>query len=113
MQFSRKLRDRVISGRITVSFRLWQRPKVQAGGNYRVGYVQIKIDALDVMPFAAVTADDVRRSGEDDRETLRRRPPTPGRSMTTPSCIEWNSTSSIALLPDESCIHCGAARDGL
>jgi hypothetical protein len=46
---------------------------VTVGGNYRVAHVHIHIDAIDVMPFAAMTADDVRRSGEDDRETLRRR----------------------------------------
>lgn len=73
VQFSRELRDRVISGRITVSFRLWQRPQVKVGGRYRVGHVQIHIDALNAMPFVAVTADDVWRSGEDDREKLRRR----------------------------------------
>ena len=73
MQFSRELRDGVISGRITVSFRLWQRPQVKVGGRYPVGPVHIHVDALDVMPFAAVSPDDVRRSGEVDRETLRRR----------------------------------------
>ena len=34
MQFSRDLRDDVITGDITVSFRLWRRPKVKAGGWY-------------------------------------------------------------------------------
>jgi hypothetical protein len=32
MNFSRELRDDVISGDITVSFRLWQRPQVRVGG---------------------------------------------------------------------------------
>jgi hypothetical protein len=37
MQFSRDLRDEVIAGDITVSFRLWSRPKVKTGGRYPVG----------------------------------------------------------------------------
>jgi hypothetical protein len=73
VEFSRDLRDDVISGDITVSFRLWRRPKVKVGGRYPVGPAHIEIDSLELMPFASVTADDVRRSGEPDRESLRRR----------------------------------------
>jgi hypothetical protein len=73
MQFSPDLRDMVSSGRITVSFRLWSRPKVKVGGRYRVGSTTIEIDEIDLMPFHAITAADVRRAGEKDREALRRR----------------------------------------
>jgi hypothetical protein len=73
MQFSPDLRDRVASGRITVSFRLWKRPQVKVGGSYRVGSAAIKIDDIDLLPFHAITDDDLRRSGETDREALRRR----------------------------------------
>ena len=73
MDFSRELRDDVISGDITVSFRLWRRPKVRAGGRYPVGPAHIEIDSVELMPFASITAADVRRSGEQDRESLRRR----------------------------------------
>jgi hypothetical protein len=73
VEFSKELRDDVIAGAITVSFRLWQRPKVRVGGRYRVGAAQIEVDAVELLPFAAITAADVRRSGETDRETLRRR----------------------------------------
>jgi hypothetical protein len=34
MEFSPELRDGVLSGDITVSFRLWQRPRVRQGGRY-------------------------------------------------------------------------------
>jgi hypothetical protein len=37
MELSRELRGDVISGDITVSFRLWRRPKVREGGRYPVG----------------------------------------------------------------------------
>ncbi|HMG61461.1 MAG TPA: ASCH domain-containing protein [Streptosporangiaceae bacterium] len=73
MEFSRDLRDDVIAGDITVSYRLWQRPRVRAGGRYRVGPAEIEVDSVELVPFAAITPDDVRRSGEPDRETLRQR----------------------------------------
>ena len=73
MEFSRELRDAVVSGDITVSFRLWRRPKVKEGGRYPVGPAQIEVDDVELVPFASITADDVRRSGEKDREALRRR----------------------------------------
>jgi hypothetical protein len=60
MQFSVDLRDRVADGTITVSYRLWSRPKVKLGGVYRSGSVMI-------------TDADLARTGEPDREALRRR----------------------------------------
>ncbi len=73
MEFSRDLRDAVISGDITVSFRLWRRPQVKEGGRYAVGPAQIEVDCVELVPFASITAADIRRSGEKDRESLRRR----------------------------------------
>jgi hypothetical protein len=35
--------------------------------------VRSEVDSVELVPFAAVTAADVRRAGEADRETLRRR----------------------------------------
>jgi hypothetical protein len=71
--FSRQLRDQVVAGDITVSFRLWRRPKVKVGGRYPVGPVHIEVDSLELMPFASITSADVRRSGEQDRASLRQR----------------------------------------
>jgi hypothetical protein len=73
VEFSRELRNDVLAGDITVSVRLWQRPRVKAGGRYRVGLGEIEIDRIELVPFSAITARDVRRAGEPDRETLRRR----------------------------------------
>ena len=73
MQFSPELRDGVASGRITLSFRLWQRPKVKVGGRYATAGVRIEIDSMEMVPFSSVTPADVRRSGEKDRESLRQR----------------------------------------
>jgi hypothetical protein len=73
MQFSAELRDRVADGTITVSYRLWSRPKVKVGGAYRSGDVTIEVDDLDLLPFSSITPDDLERTGEPDLETLRRR----------------------------------------
>jgi hypothetical protein len=73
MEFSRELREDVISGEITVSFRLWRRSKVTEGGQYPIGPVKIEVDSVELMPFASITAADIRRSAERDRESLRQR----------------------------------------
>lgn len=73
MQFSTELRDLVADGRITVSYRLWSRPKVKVGGVYRSGDVAILVDDLDLVPFSSITDEDLARTGEADLEALRRR----------------------------------------
>ncbi len=73
MQFSAELRERVADGTITVSFRLWSRPKVKVGGVYRSGDVTIEVDEIELQPFSSITDDDLARTGEADLETLRDR----------------------------------------
>jgi hypothetical protein len=73
VEFSRELRNDVLAGDITLSVRLWKRPRVTEGGRYRVGPGEIEIDAIELLPFSAITKQDVRRAGELDRETLRQR----------------------------------------
>jgi hypothetical protein len=73
VEFSAELRERVLSGDITVSFRLWRRAQVKAGGRYRVGHGQIEVESVEIVPFSAITGADVRRAGEAGREALRER----------------------------------------
>ena len=73
MQFSPDLRDGVAAGSVTVTVRLWSRPKVKVGGEYRSGAVTIAIDDIELLPFSAITDDELARTGEPDREHLRRR----------------------------------------
>ena len=73
MRFSPELRPAVAAGEITVSIRLWQRPQVRVGGRYATDGAVIEVDSVEVLPFSAVTSQDVARSGETDREALRRR----------------------------------------
>jgi hypothetical protein len=73
MEFSRELRASVLSGQITVTFRLWQRPQVKAGDRYSVGGGQIEVDSVELVPFAFIDSVDIGRAGEADLESLRRR----------------------------------------
>ena len=73
MEFSRELRSDVLAGDITLSVRLWKQPRVKQGGHYRVGPGEIEVDSIELVPFSAITRREVRRAGEPDRETLRRR----------------------------------------
>jgi len=73
VQFSPDLREPVLEGAITLTVRLWTRPQVKVGGRYRVGPGAIEVDEMELVPFSAVTAADVRRCGERDRESLRAR----------------------------------------
>ena len=73
MQFSPDLRDRVADGTVTISYRLWSRPKVKVGGVYRSGSVLIEIDEIELLPFSSIMDEDLARTGEPDVEALRRR----------------------------------------
>jgi hypothetical protein len=73
MEFSRELRADVLAGEITVTFRLWQQPKVKPGGRYRVGEGQIEVDSVELVPFSSIDRTDVSQAGEADLESLRRR----------------------------------------
>ncbi len=73
MDFSPELRSDVLAGEITLSVRLWKRPRVKVGGRYSVGFGEIEVDAVELVPFSAIDAADVRRAGESDREALRAR----------------------------------------
>lgn len=73
MQFSAELREDVVAGDITVSVRLWRRPKVRVGGRYPVAGAVIEVTSVELLPFASITDADVRHCGESDREALRTR----------------------------------------
>ncbi|HEX3823453.1 MAG TPA: methyltransferase domain-containing protein [Mycobacteriales bacterium] len=71
--FSPELRAGVAAGEITVSVRLWRRARVKAAGRYVSHGFEIEVDSVELLPFSAITEADVARSGEPDRESLRRR----------------------------------------
>lgn len=63
MQFLKALRDRVRSGEITCSVRLWQRPHVKVGGRYPLPPGEIVVTSLLEMSLADVTPALARSSG--------------------------------------------------
>ena len=73
MQFTQDSHAAVADGSITVTFRLWKRPHAKVGGRYAVGGVVIEVDAIEMMPFHAITNGDMRRAGAKDRGALRER----------------------------------------
>jgi hypothetical protein len=46
---------------------------VKRGCRYQVADGRIEVDSVELMPFSAIDPDDIRRSGEADIESLRRR----------------------------------------
>jgi len=92
MQFSRELRSDVLAGDITLSVRLWKRARVKQGGRCRRAFGEIEVDGIELLPFSAIGWEDVLRAGEHDRESLRQRARTQGRSMRRRLCIESSST---------------------
>ena len=96
MQFSRELRDDVLAGDITLSVRLWKRPQVKQGGRYRVGPGGIEVDAIELVPFAAITAAHVRRAASPTARPCVTAPPMRGRSTTATLVyrIEFHAVSA-------------------
>ncbi|HEU4619103.1 MAG TPA: ASCH domain-containing protein [Gammaproteobacteria bacterium] len=63
MQFTKRLRERVVSGEITCSVRIWQRPHVRPGGRYKMGAGYVVVDELHRIELDDVTPELARRSG--------------------------------------------------
>jgi len=63
MQFLRELRDRIRSGEITTTVRLWQRPHVKVGGRYALPPGQIVVTKIFEISVADVTPEVARQSG--------------------------------------------------
>jgi hypothetical protein len=63
MQFAKRLRDRVRSGEITCSVRIWTKPHVKIGGRHALPPGEVVIDSLLEIELADVTPALARRSG--------------------------------------------------
>jgi hypothetical protein len=63
MVFTKRLRERVISGQITCSIRIWTSPHVIAGNRYRMGEGHIEIDSIAPIGFPDITPELARESG--------------------------------------------------
>src|SRR5947209_15539941 len=63
MVFSQRLRERVRSGEITCSVRIWTRPHVKVGARYRMEEGQIEVDSITPIGFPDITPELARESG--------------------------------------------------
>jgi hypothetical protein len=82
MQFAKELRERVVNGEITCSVRVWQGPRVKAGGRYRIGIGHIVVDRIMQIEFEFITHDLARKSGfASVPELLRTAIHGPGRNV--------------------------------
>jgi hypothetical protein len=63
VQFLGSLRDRIRSGEITVTVRIWQRPHVRVGGRYALAPGEIEVTRLSEVSLAEVTPELARRTG--------------------------------------------------
>ena len=63
MIFTKRLRDGVRQGRITVSVRIWQSPRVKVGNRYKMEEGKIEIDSIEPIGLPDITPELARESG--------------------------------------------------
>lgn len=63
MVFTKRLREGVRQGRITVSVRIWQKPHVKVGNRYRMEEGEIEIDSITPIGLPDITPQLARESG--------------------------------------------------
>jgi hypothetical protein len=70
MVFTKRLREGIRRGRIRVSLRIWQSPRVKAGGRYPMDDGHIVVDSIEPTTRKQVTHDLARESGFDGVEEM-------------------------------------------
>ena len=63
MVFTKRLREGVRRGEITVSVRIWKNPRVRVGSRYPMEEGQIEIDSIEQIGFPDITPELARQSG--------------------------------------------------
>jgi hypothetical protein len=61
--FTKRLRERVRSGEITCSVRIWQSPRVKVGSRYPMDDGMIEIDSIESISVGEITPELARESG--------------------------------------------------
>lgn len=70
--FQKRFHEGLKDGSITVTFRLWNRPRVKVGGRYRVHPLGVlEVDQVTAVALGDVTQHDVRRAGFETLEAFR------------------------------------------
>jgi hypothetical protein len=63
MHFTKRLREGVRSGAITVSVRIWHSPRVTVGKRYEMEEGQIEVDSIEPIGLPDITPELARASG--------------------------------------------------
>ncbi|MCG8588527.1 MAG: ASCH domain-containing protein [Proteobacteria bacterium] len=63
MQFTKALRERVRSGEVTCSVRIWKQPRVVVGGRYALPPGEIEVESILEITLADITPELAKRSG--------------------------------------------------
>src|SRR3954467_10366554 len=63
MLFAKQLRDRIRSGEITCSVRIWMQPRVKVGGRYHMDRGFVEVQSIRPITLEDVTPALARRSG--------------------------------------------------
>lgn len=63
MQFTKRLREPIARGEVTCSVRIWQSPRVKAGGRYPMGAGFVHVTSIREIALPDITPDLARRSG--------------------------------------------------
>ncbi len=70
MVFTKRLRERIRSGRIRCSIRIWTRPQVKTGGRYAMDDGSIVVDSIVPIELSEITDDLARESGFESLRDL-------------------------------------------
>jgi hypothetical protein len=69
--FKKPFWEGLVSGKITLTFRRWQKPHVRVGGRYRCHPIGVlEVDAMEVVSARSITAEDALRAGFESRDAL-------------------------------------------
>jgi hypothetical protein len=72
LKFDEKLHDAIREGRITVTFRDWERPPVSGGRRYHSGALgDVMLEEVSAVPLSEVTPEDARAAGAESLEAWR------------------------------------------
>lgn len=63
MVFTKRLREGVRNGDITVSVRIWQSPRVKVGNRYPMEEGEIEVDSIEPIGLPDITPELARASG--------------------------------------------------
>ena len=70
MMFTKRLREPVMRGEITCSVRIWQKPRVKAGGRYPLGPGWIYVTSIQQIELGDITPQLAQRGGFQDVDDL-------------------------------------------